>query len=173
MYNQTLYAYATNNMLVGQFIQKSKNELSFSYSDEWLAYDLAFPISLNLPLTKDETSSFNALNFINNLLPDLIEDRLSLAYSVGLQSVDALTLLSKIGHDCIGGIIFTDSNEPLSMGWEYREISASELEELVTKRRSFLPFFGDYRPCISGTQRKTTLMKLNGKWYVPDRKSVV
>ncbi|MBF4296472.1 type II toxin-antitoxin system HipA family toxin, partial [Vibrio anguillarum] len=34
-------------------------------------------------------------------------------------------------------------------------------------RKSFLPCFGDYRPCVSGTQRKTTLMKTNGRWYVP------
>ncbi|EOB3583561.1 HipA domain-containing protein [Vibrio vulnificus] len=173
LYNSILYVYATNNgMLVGQFIQQSKNNLSFSYSDEWLAHDSAFPISLSLPLIKGENSSFNVLNFINNLLPDLMEDRLDLAHSVGVQSVDALTLLSKIGHDCIGGVMFTDSKEPLSIGWEYREISTSELDELVTNRKSFLPFFVDYRPCISGTQRKTTLMKLNGKWYVPQGKSI-
>ncbi|EPI5312687.1 HipA domain-containing protein [Proteus mirabilis] len=154
-------------MLVGQFVQQSKTNLSFSYSDEWLAYDSAFPLSLSLPLVKGECSSFNALNFIHNLLPDLKEERLSLAHSVGVQSNDVFTLLSKVGHDCTGGISFTESREPPKIGWKYREISASELNELVTQRKSFLPCFGDYRPCISGTQRKTTLMKTNGRWYVP------
>ncbi|OHY44220.1 serine/threonine protein kinase HipA [Proteus mirabilis] len=154
-------------MLVGQFVQQSKTNLSFSYSDKWLAYDSAFPLSLSLPLVKGECSSFNALNFIHNLLPDLKEERLSLAHSVGVQSNDVFTLLSKVGHDCTGGISFTESREPPKIGWKYREISASELNELVTQRKSFLPCFGDYRPCISGTQRKTTLMKTNGRWYVP------
>ncbi|EOX4423225.1 HipA domain-containing protein [Vibrio alginolyticus] len=172
MYNSILYAYATNNKLVGLFIQQSKTNWSFSYSDEWLAYDSAFPISLSLPLKKGEISSFNALNFIHNLLPDSIEERLSLAHSVGVQSKDALTLLSKIGHDCTGGISFSGGKEPPNIGWQYREISTSELDQLVTLRKSFLPFFGDYRPCISGTQRKTTLTKLNGKWYVPQGKSL-
>ncbi|EPG6061875.1 TPA: HipA domain-containing protein [Proteus mirabilis] len=168
MHNPILYAHATNNnMLVGQFVQQSKTNLSFSYSDEWLAYDSAFPLSLSLPLVKGECSSFNALNFIHNLLPDLKEERLSLAHSVGVQSNDVFTLLSKVGHDCTGGISFTESREPPKIGWKYREISASELNELVTQRKSFLPCFGDYRPCISGTQRKTTLMKTNGRWYVP------
>ncbi|HGE5982529.1 TPA: type II toxin-antitoxin system HipA family toxin, partial [Vibrio cholerae] len=45
MHNPILYAHATNNMLVGQFVQQSKSNLSFSYSDEWLAYDSAFPLS--------------------------------------------------------------------------------------------------------------------------------
>ncbi|EGQ7903760.1 HipA domain-containing protein [Vibrio diabolicus] len=172
MHNSILYAYATNNKLVGQFIQQSKTNWSFSYSDEWLAYDSNFPISLSLPLRKGEVSSFNALNFMHNLLPDLMEERLSLAHSVGLQSIDAFTLLSKIGHDCTGGVSFTGSKEPPNIGWQYREISISELDQLVTLRKSFLSFFGDYRPCISGTQQKTTLTKLNGKWYVPQGKSL-
>ncbi|HGS4564597.1 TPA: HipA domain-containing protein [Vibrio cholerae] len=168
MHNPILYAHATNNnMLVGQFVQQSKTNLSFSYSDEWLAYDSAFPLSLSLPLVKGECASFYALNFIHNLLPDLKEERFSLAQSVGVQSNDVFTLLSKVGHDCTGGISFTESREPPKIGWKYREISASELNELVTQRKSFLPCFGDYRPCISGTQRKTTLMKTNGRWYVP------
>ncbi|ELA8065411.1 HipA domain-containing protein [Vibrio parahaemolyticus] len=168
MHNPILYAHATNNnMLVGQFVQQSKTNLSFSYSDEWLAYDSAFPLSLSLPLVKGECASFYALNFIHNLLPDLKEERFSLAHSMGVQSNDVLTLLSKVGHDCTGGISFTESREPPNIGWKYREISASELNELVTRRKSFLPCFGDYRPCVSGTQRKTTLMKTNGRWYVP------
>ncbi|ENT6845041.1 TPA: HipA domain-containing protein [Vibrio diabolicus] len=172
MHNPILYAHATNNMIVGQFVQQSKTYWSFSYSDEWLAYDSAFPISLSLPLVKGEYSSFNALNFIHNLLPDLKEERLSLAHSVGVQSNDVFNLLSKIGHDCTGGISFTESRQAPNIGWEYREVSASELNELVTQRKSFLPFFGEYRPCISGTQRKTTLTRLNGKWYVPQEKSI-
>ncbi|ASF93871.1 type II toxin-antitoxin system HipA family toxin [Vibrio anguillarum] len=172
LHNPILYAHATNNMLVGQFVQRSKTNFSFSYSDEWLAYDSAFPLSLSLPLVRGECSSLNALNFIHNLLPDLKEERLSLAHSVGVQSNDAFNLLSKIGHDCTGGISFTESSEEPNIGWEYREISASELNELVTQRKSFLPFFGEYRPCISGTQRKTTLTRLNGKWYVPQGKSI-
>lgn len=159
-------------MIVGQFVQQSKTYWSFSYSDEWLAYDSAFPISLSLPLVKGECSSFNALNFIHNLLPDLKEERLSLAHSVGVQSNDVFNLLSKIGHDCTGGISFTENRQAPNIGWEYREVSASELNELVTQRKSFLPFFGEYRPCISGTQRKTTLTRLNGKWYVPQEKSI-
>lgn len=119
-----------------------------------------------------ENSSFNVLNFMNNLFPDLMEERLSLTHSMGVQSNDVFTLLSKVGHDCTGGISFTESREPPNIGWNYREISASELNELVTQRKSFLPFFGDYRPCISGTQRKTTLTRLNGKWYVPQEKSL-
>ncbi|EMG7548314.1 MULTISPECIES: HipA domain-containing protein [Vibrio harveyi group] len=172
MHNPILYAHATNNMIVGQFVQQSKTYWSFSYSDEWLAYDSAFPISLSLPLVKGECSSFNALNFIHNLLPDLKEERLSLAHSVGVQSNDVFNLLSKIGHDCTGGISFTENRQAPNIGWEYREVSASELNELVTQRKSFLPFFGEYRPCISGTQRKTTLTRLNGKWYVPQEKSI-
>lgn len=168
MQNPIVYAHATNNnMLVGQFVQQSKSYWSFLYSEQWLAYDSAFPISLSLPLVKGECPSFNALNFMHNLLPDLKEERLSLAHSVGVQSNDVLTLLSTIGHDCTGGISYTESREPPKIGWKYREISASELNELVTQRKSFLPCFGDYRPCVSGTQRKTTLMKTNGRWYVP------
>lgn len=173
MYNSILYAYAANNnMLVGQFIQQSKTNWSFSYSDEWLAYDTAFPISLSLPLRKGEISLFNALNFMHNLLPDSMEERLSLAHSVGVQSKNALSLLSKIGHDCTGGVSFSGSKEPPNTEWQYREISTDELDQLVTQRKSFLPFFGHYRPCISGTQRKTTLTKLNGKWYVPQGQSL-
>jgi len=159
-------------MLVGQFIQQSKTNWSFSYSDEWLAYDTAFPISLSLPLRKGEISSFNALNFTHNLLPDSMEERFSLAHSVGVQSQNALSLLSKIGHDCTGGVSFSGSKEPPNTEWQYREISTNELDQLITLRKSFLPFFGNYRPCISGTQRKTTLTKLNGKWYVPQGKSL-
>lgn len=172
MYNSILYAHDTNNMLVGQFVQQSKGNVSFSYSDEWLAYDSSFPISLSLPLAKGEILSPNVLNFIHNLLPDLKDERLNLANSVGVQSNDAFTLLSKIGHDCTGGIAFNESREPPDIGWKYRKISTSELDEVVTQRKSFLPFFGDYRPCISGTQRKTALAKLNGKWYVPQDKSL-
>ncbi|MGY6349197.1 HipA domain-containing protein [Vibrio parahaemolyticus] len=173
MYNTILYAHATNdNMLVGKFVRQSKTTISFSYSEEWLAYPSAFPISLSIPLMKGDNSSFSVLNFINNLLPDLMVDRLSLAQSVGLQSIDVLTLLSKIGHDSTGGISFSYSNEPPIVGWEYREILTTELDELITQRKSFLPSFGDYRPCISGTQRKTTLMRLNDKWYIPQGNSI-
>ena len=95
--NKTLYAWL-GDVLVGEFSHDGDKQLTFSYSD-----DVSFPLSLSLPLHGDWGDDAPRL-FLEGLLPDLQEERVSMARALHASSDDLLGLLT--GVDTTGGLRF-------------------------------------------------------------------
>ena len=64
------------------------------------------PVSLSLPLQENRYSGAPVMAVFDNLLPDSDFIRRRVAERVGAEGVDAFSLLSQIGRDCIGALQF-------------------------------------------------------------------
>ena len=60
-----------NNQRVGELTKLANGAHTFKYAPEWLANRYAIPLSLSLPLQKDNITSDTVCNVFNNLLSDI------------------------------------------------------------------------------------------------------
>ena len=161
-----------NTRCIGQLIRESSGAIGFTYDQNWLAWEHRMPLSLSLPLRPERHMGMPVIAVFDSLLPDHEPSRRRVAEHVGADGIDAFSLLSKIGRDCIGALLFlpdgespgpTDvlTGEPLS-----EEEIASTLKNLeitplgIRKER-------DFRISVAGAQEKTALLFKDGRWLEP------
>ena len=90
---------------VGDVLVSDDGDLSFLYTDRWLATQGAFPLSLTMPLAAVPYPSEVISPWLANLLPE--EDQLRiLTKSLGLDRSDTLAVLEVIGGDTAGALSF-------------------------------------------------------------------
>ncbi|MGS4983279.1 MULTISPECIES: type II toxin-antitoxin system HipA family toxin [Pseudosulfitobacter] len=130
------------------------------------------PVSLSLPLQESRYSGAPVMAVFDNLLPDSDLIRRRVAERVGAEGVDAFSLLSQIGRDCIGALQFLpDGQEPQPMSELTREpvdeaqigaiLSDLDLAPLGIRREN------DFRISVAGAQEKTALLCKDGQWIEP------
>lgn len=130
------------------------------------------PVSLSLPLQENRYSGAPVMAVFDNLLPDSDIIRRRVAERVGAEGVDAFSLLSQIGRDCIGALQFLpDGQEPQPMSELTGEpvdeaqigaiLSDLDLAPLGIRREN------DFRISVAGAQEKTALLRKDGQWIEP------
>ena len=130
------------------------------------------PVSLSLPLQENRYSGAPVMAVFDNLLPDSDLIRRRVAERVGAEGVDAFSLLSQIGRDCIGALQFLpDEQEPQPMSELTGEpvdeaqigaiLSDLDLAPLGIRREK------DFRISVAGAQEKTALLRKGGQWIEP------
>jgi serine/threonine-protein kinase HipA len=159
-----------NGQHVGVF-ERSGGTHAFTYSDEWLSSEIAHPISLSMPLTKNRHTGDLVRYYFDNLLPDDVEIRKLIVDRVGAYSIDTMDLLSEIGRDCVGSLSLT--SEPVN-GIDDLKFEAMDEGDIATHLRNTamrrtLGMDGDdvFRISIAGAQEKTALTLYEGNWYRP------
>ncbi len=161
-----------NSRLVGQFVREPSGGVSFAYARDWLEWEHRMPVSLSLPLQENRYSGAPVLAVFDNLLPDSDVIRRRVAERVGAEGVDAFSLLSQIGRDCIGALQFLpDGQEPQPMSELTGEpvdeaqigaiLSDLDLAPLGIRREN------DFRISVAGAQEKTALLRKDGQWIEP------
>jgi len=161
-----------NSRLVGQLVREPSGGVSFAYARDWLDWEHRMPVSLSLPLQEGRYSGASVMAVFDNLLPDSDLIRRRVAERVGAEGVDAFSLLSQIGRDCIGALQFLpDGQEPQSMSELTGEpvdevqigaiLSDLELAPLGIRREN------DFRISVAGAQEKTALLRKGGQWIEP------
>lgn len=161
-----------NNRLVGQLLKEPSGAVEFRYDDSWLDRKNAYPVSLSLPLREDAYRGAPVTAVFENLLPDSEVLLRRVAEKVGADGTDAYSLLSKIGHDCIGALQFisdgTDFEDSRKITGEIVEDGAIEkiLNNLVQAPLG-LERDDDFRISIAGAQEKTALLWYKDKWHKP------
>lgn len=157
---------------VGVLTRSSAGAYQFHYSEGWLNWDMNFPISLSLPVRADRYIGEPVINVFENLLPDRDDIRRRIATRVGATGIDAFSMLSQIGRDCIGAMQFlpegTDFHSSETI--EGRALSESEIETLLSNLGSAPLGLGEdeaFRISIAGAQEKTALLRYKGKWLEP------
>ena len=161
-----------NARLVGQLVGEPSGGVSFAYARDWLEGEHRMPGSLSLPLQGNRYSGAPVRAVFDNLLPDSDLIRRRVAERVGAEGVDAFSLLSQIGRDCIGALQFLpDGQEPQSMSELTGEpvdeaqigaiLSDLDLAPLGIRREN------DFRISVAGAQEKTALLRKGGQWIEP------
>jgi len=161
-----------NSRLVGQLVREPSGGVSFAYARDWLEWEHRMPVSLSLPLQENRYSGAPVMAVFDNLLPDSDLIRRRIAERVGAEGVDAFSLLSQIGRDCIGALQFLpDGQEPQPMSELTGEpvdeaqigaiLSDLDLAPLGIRREN------DFRISVAGAQEKTALLRKDGQWIEP------
>jgi serine/threonine-protein kinase HipA len=161
-----------NARRVGQLRRESSGAIDFKYTNDWLAWENAIPVSVSLPLREDRYIGAPVVAVFDNLLPDSDDIRRRLAERSQAGGADAYNLLAAIGRDCVGALQFLpDGIDPGEAGAiDARAVSDKEIAEIIRSlARNPLGVGADeeFRISIAGAQEKTALLYWKGKWHVP------
>jgi len=161
-----------DNRLVGHLLKDSNGAIYFQYDKSWLVLGDATPVSLSLPLREDPYKGDPVIAVFENLLPDSDKLRQRIAAKVGARGIDAYSLLSKIGRDCVGALQFVPNDEEIAQEStiDGQEISDEAIEGLLNnlvRAPLGLEQDQDFRISVAGAQEKTSLLLYNGIWWKP------
>ncbi|RZS76832.1 serine/threonine-protein kinase HipA [Phyllobacterium myrsinacearum] len=161
-----------NSRLVGVLRRESTGAIDFHYARDWLDWPSTFPISLSLPLREDRYIGAPVAHVFDNLLPDSDRIRNRIAERVGAAGSDAFSLLTALGHDCVGALQFLP--EPIAPGAagdiSGRPIGDDDIASLIANLATAPLGMGqdaDFRISIAGAQEKTALLRQDGRWFKP------
>ena len=162
-----------NNRRVGTLSREASGAIGFTYHEGWLNWEHALPVSLSLPLRETPYRGEPVSAVFENLLPDSDQLRRLLAEKVGARGIDAFSMLTKIGHDCVGALQFiagerdaSDSTSKL----EGETVDAEAIEKILNGlSQAPLGLANDdaFRISVAGVQEKTALLRHEGKWIKP------
>lgn len=162
-----------NSRLVGQLAKDAGGAVSFRYDASWLDWESAFPISLSLPLREDAWRGAPVVAVFDNLLPDVDALRRRVAERVGADGVDAFSLLSVIGRDCVGALQFVpdDADAPGAVGpiegEPVDDVAIARLLGNLAQAPLGLSRDDPFRISVAGAQEKTALLRHDGRWLKP------
>ncbi|WP_245956992.1 type II toxin-antitoxin system HipA family toxin [Aestuariispira insulae] len=161
-----------NNRHVGRLEMLPNGATSFEYDRAWLDRENAFPISLSLPLQHRKFTGRTVRAVFENLLPDNERILTRIAERVGAGGLDPYHLLSRIGRDCVGALQFLpDGEDPGPLRPPQGEAVSEEDVARMIRDLALRPLgMGpdeQFRISVAGAQEKTSLLKMDGKWYRP------
>ena len=161
-----------NGRLVGRLKREISGAIDFQYDESWLGWDKTFPVSLSLPLREDRYVGDPVIAVFDNLLPDNEDIRRRVAARSDADGIDAYSLLSAIGRDCVGALQFLpDGVDPGKAGdIDAEPISDTGIAQTLLNLATAPLGIGEdleFRISIAGAQDKTALLQIDGKWHIP------
>lgn len=161
-----------NSRFVGALRREASGAIDFQYASEWLDWENTFPISLSLPLRDERYIGAPVINVFENLLPDSDNIRRRVAERVGAGGTDAYSLLTALGHDCVGALQFLPHGaDPGKAGaTDGTPISDDGIATIINNLTAAPLGMGedeDFRISIAGVQEKTALLRKDGRWFKP------
>lgn len=139
----------------------------FAYGDAYLESDSAVPVSISLPLQRELFSPEQTRSFFEGLLPEGFTRR-AVAQWLHLDEGDYLSILHRLGRECLGALCVTDGREMQETGYEEMSLGqvkalaaegATKSAELITKSHLSL----------TGASGKVGLYRdeERNRWYLP------
>ena len=164
-----------NGERVGVWQPSRAGSPTFQYHEEWLASDLARPISLSLPFVpaNEPHRGEYVSAWFDNLLPDSEPIRKRLGQRFHTPSLQTFDLLAAIGRDCVGAVQIVPAG--VDPG-DVRRIEADPLTDAqvaaVLRGVAVSQPFGandsdELRISIAGAQEKTALLRIGDRWHRP------
>ncbi len=157
--------------LVGCLSRTGGQDLSFQYSEHYLASKHPQPISLSLPLQTEAFVGSVAKSWFANLLPEG-EMRGHIARKLGVSERNEFALLKGIGGDCAGALRLLPEAVPntaegklIPLPWEVLEAKIA-----ATPRPSLLALVlqeGELRLSLAGAQDKLPVHLSEGQLALP------
>lgn len=161
-----------NSRYVGVLRREATGAIDFQYGRDWLDWRSTFPVSLSLPLREDRYIGAPVINVFDNLLPDSDPIRKRVAERVGAEGIDAFSLLTALGQDCVGALQFLpDGTDPGAAGdTKGKLVSDDDVADIIRNLAATPLGMGedeDFRISIAGAQEKTALLRKDGQWFKP------
>jgi serine/threonine-protein kinase HipA len=161
-----------NNRLLGSLIKEPSGAITFTYDPSWLSWKHAVPVSLSLPLRENRYIGAPVIAVFENLLPDSDSIRKHVAERVGAAGIDAYSLLSKIGRDCIGALQFLPMDQEIHhldtpQGISITDLEIEDILRNLVKAPLGMSEQNNFRISIAGVQEKTALLFKEGQWFKP------
>ncbi len=164
-----------NGRLTGCWEVNSNNQHQFRYSQEWIEWRGARPISLSMVLQPQNIAHQGPVveSYFENLLPDSVDIRKHIQQSYHARSGKPFDLLTEIGRDCVGSIQLLPENEqPIGFDRiESRPLSDHQIAEVIRAAASPVRFGHatdvPFRISIAGAHEKTALLWHRGQWQEP------
>lgn len=161
-----------NGERVGTWTTSQRGTDSFTYDRSWLASAHRRPLSLSLPLSREDKPFRGSVvsAYFENLLPDSAAIRKRLASRFGV-TTQPFALLEAIGRDCVGAVQLLPADAPAP---NVRQIRATAIDEagvaalLDRVISTTLPLDDDdeLRISLAGAQEKAALLWHENRWCV-------
>lgn len=164
-----------DDRLVGHLTKTPNGTAVFSYDENWVSRPSAEPVSTTLPVREEPYDGAAVLAVFDNLLPDSVSQRSTIAGVVGADGDDAYGLLTAIGNDCAGALQFiadgdardgTQANGGIA-GEELDEDGVEALLKSLPQAPLGLAANDGFRIALAGAQKKTALLFHEGRWVKP------
>lgn len=158
--------------LVGIIQGENYSDARFCYADEYLKISNIRPISIRLPLQEKPFSPDQTSCFFEGLLPEGFS-RKAVANWMKADEKDYLTILEKLGHECLGAVYIKgkdiDADEKSYIALSREEVYALASEG-ATKSTEVLI---ETHLSLTGASGKTGLYydSSNNRWYLPKGKA--
>jgi len=161
-----------NGRRVGTLTREATGATTFTYHDDWLGWENAFPVSLSLPLESGIQKGERVVAVFDNLLPDNVVLRRTVAERMGARGDDPHSLLAAIGRDCVGAMQFIPDGDDPGAPFLIESDRVDEVAvEDILKNLSHSPLGVDrkqaFRISVAGAQEKTALLRQDGEWHIP------
>lgn len=149
----------------------STNNLTFTYSEEYLLSPNESPISCSLPLQKESFSLEKFRPYFEGLLAEGTT-RQALAAKLQLPEEDWLGMLSVCGKECIGDILIYPAEEQIAQYHDFNEIEINNLRSIFLDLANTAEENTALRLSLAGAQNKTALAHspstpINEGWFQP------
>mgnify|MGYP002856910178 CR=1 FL=1 len=154
--------------LVGYITGDSYIDSCFQYSESFLNFENSIPISISLPLQKDAFSADATRIFFEGLLPEGFS-RKAVANWIKTDENDYITILSVLGHECIGAIkiVGDEKNDDIA---SYEKLDIEQVKELAKEGASkSTQILMETHLSLTGASGKVGLYydSINKDWYLP------
>lgn len=158
--------------LAGRLTTGDGSGLTFGYEAAYRDASDATPLSMSLPLTRDQHSPNAVTGFFEALLPEQGPARTRLELESGVSRSNVFGLLAYVGRDLPGAVCIVPEGEGLPTIGGVVPLTDLELaERLADLRRSAasggLPLSEHGQWSLAGAQAKLALAYANGQWGVP------
>lgn len=122
-----------NGVLIdaGKISGSNSDDATFSYNDEYASDSENAAISLSLPKEQKAFSPLQTRNFFEGLLPEGFTRR-CVAQSIHADSEDYISILRKLGNECLGAIRVSDYDSQ-EISASYRKLSKKEIFALANE----------------------------------------
>lgn len=159
----------------GRLVRQPKGRLEFSYDEEWRGAELAYPLSLSLPLAASMHGADAVESYLWGLLPDNERVLESWAKKFQTSSRNLFALLSHVGEDCAGAVQFVTpgrlggirSGRADGIAWLSEADVAGRLRALREDHAAWRLPRDTGQFSLAGAQPKTALIFQNNKWGIP------
>ncbi len=155
--------------IVGQLIQDSHGDVTFTYSSSWLDDPDAIRISCSLPLQKEIFTRKQCHAFFEGILPEENQRKI-IARNLGISANNDFSMLEKIGGECAGALSFMPAGEKSNPSIDdYYELSSMELPNILRElpTRPLLAGEKNVRLSLAGVQDKLAVYIKDNKIYLP------
>lgn len=157
--------------IAGSIVGNDYRDAVFCYDSTYLEFPGARAISVSLPLQKDTFSVRQTRCFFEGLLPEGFSRR-ALANWARVNEEDYLSIVEKLGQECLGAILIIEKGKQWDEG-EYKKLSKAEVRKLAaegaTKTTAILM---ETHLSLTGASGKVGLYydEPNDAWYLPTGK---